>query len=160
MMSERVKALAERYRQANVEFLTLIDGLSEEQWKKPCPNENRTVGVVAHHIATNSVIIAEWAKQLGNGQAIEGFNMELVDRVNAQHAREHAETGKVETVELENKNTAEAVKIIEGLSNEQLNTAAPHSLFGGNSVSAEQLIEKGLIGHLQSHLKSIRAALV
>ena len=159
-MSGKAKALAERYKQENAEFLTLIEGLSEDQWNKRCPDETRTVGVVAHHMATNSIIIAEWAKQLGNGQAIEGFNRNLVDRVNAQHAQENIGTGKAETVELENKNTAEAVKIIEGLSDEQLNTAAPHSLFGGNPVSAQQLIENGLIGHLQSHLKSIRDALV
>lgn len=113
------------------------------------------MGVVAHHILTNQVIIAGWVQQLAEGQAVEGVTWDIAHQLNAQHAHEHADTNKAEVLELESKSSADAVRIIEGLSDTQLDSTARHSLFEGNPVSAEQLIEGGLIGHLQHHLKSI-----
>src|SRR5947209_8582065 len=99
-MSERAQALAARYRQANAEFVAELEGISTEQWRKQCPDESRTGGVVAHHIATIHPIIAGWVLQLVRGEAVEGVTLDLADQMNAHHAEEHAHTSKAETLEL------------------------------------------------------------
>ena len=50
-MPGRSEALAERLEQAAAEFERALTGLTDEQWRTFCPEEGRTVGVLARHVA-------------------------------------------------------------------------------------------------------------
>jgi hypothetical protein len=68
-MSDQAHALADQFEQTNAEAMGVVEDCPEEQWQAHHPGENRTVNVLAHHIAVGHQIIASgcraWA--LGSG---------------------------------------------------------------------------------------------
>jgi hypothetical protein len=95
IMSERAQALAEEFEQANNEAIAAIEGCSDEQWRRHVESENRSVGVVMHHVAIAHPRIAEWVTAAPRGQDV-GVDEGWVDQFNAQHAREQATCTKKE----------------------------------------------------------------
>jgi hypothetical protein len=85
--------------------------------------------------------------------------MDAINQWNAQHAREHASATKAETLALLREQAPASVAIIRGLSDEQLSTAAPVALMGGQMVPAGKFAEYVWIGHVGDHWNSIKAAL-
>ena len=67
--------------------------------------------------------------------------------------------GKAETVGLLRQTAAAAASTVRGLSDEQLDRSQPLQLMGGGPVSAQMFTEMVLIGHVQEHTKSIKAAI-
>jgi hypothetical protein len=98
-MSERAQALAEQFEQANHEAIATVEGCSDEQWRRHVESENRSVGVVMHHVAIAQPVIAEWVTAAARGQDV-GIEKGRIDQVNAQHAREQANCPKAETLDL------------------------------------------------------------
>jgi hypothetical protein len=75
--------------------------------------------------------------------------------MNAQHAKEHANCTKAETATLLKKGAATAAATVRGLSDEQL--AKSGTVFtNAPPMTAEQLIQRGLIMHIDEHFGSIR----
>jgi hypothetical protein len=75
--------------------------------------------------------------------------------MNAQHARDHADCTKAETIELHRKGVAMAAETIRGLRDEQLAKGAP-LMAGAPPMTAEELITLGLLNHIDEHFGSIR----
>ena len=90
-MSERAQALAEQFEQANNEAIATVEGCSDEQWRRHVESENRSVGVVMHHVAIAHPVIAAWVTAAARGQDV-GVERGRIDQFNAQHAREQAIT--------------------------------------------------------------------
>ena len=86
------------------------------------------------------------------------LTMEMIDQVNAEHARTFAACTKTETLELHRRNVALASGIVRGLSDVELDRTAA-VLFGAPAMSAQQAIERLLINHINEHLGSIKATL-
>ena len=155
--------LVTQLAEATSALIALVAPCSEAQWRASVPNEERSVGTMVHHIATNAPIVAGWAKQIGTGESPPSITMEIVHADNARHAAEHVSPDKAETIALLQYNTAAAAAIIRELSNEQLERSAPLALFGGQPTSARLIIEMVLIGHIRgyphSHMPNIQTAL-
>jgi hypothetical protein len=77
--------------------------------------------------------------------------------MNAQHAKEHAQCTKAETLELHKKNAAAAAAVVRALSDAELDRSGS-VLVGVPPMSTQQAVESILIGHVNEHLGSIRAA--
>jgi uncharacterized damage-inducible protein DinB len=156
-MSERARALADRLEQANNEMIAVVERTSDADWKADCPNEGRTVGVTAHHLAGGLRATAGWVHGIATGQPAAAVSWETVHQANARHAERYADVTREETLERLRANGAAAVRMIRGLSDEQLDREA--EVFAGDgTITAEQLIENNLIGHVQSHLASVKQA--
>jgi uncharacterized protein (TIGR03083 family) len=147
-MSERARALADRFEQANRELIATVEGLSDAQWKAKTASEGWSVGVVAHHVAGGHMGISGAVQKIANG---ESFQLPNFDKMNAEHAIQFANTTKAETLALLRQNAAAAAAIVRGLGDAQLDRVG-----GSLGMSAAQAIERILIGHVHDHHASIK----
>jgi hypothetical protein len=158
-MSERAEALARRLEQAVGDVIAVVEHSSDERWKATCAGEGWSTGVTAHHIAEahlNGAI--GFIQTLATGQDVPPVTTEMINHGNAQHAAQHANCTRTETLDLLRQRGAAAVSTICGFSDEQLGRSAPMAFAGGALLSAQQLIESAVIDSVQQHLDSIRAA--
>ena len=155
-MEQRSQALAERFEQVTRQLAATIERCSDAQWKTKTTGEQWSIGVVAHHIAQSNEAVAGIVKLIATGQSVPPLTMEMIHQGNAEHARQFANVGKDETLALLRKTAAAAAGTVRGLSAEQLARTAP--VIGGAPMSAEQMVERVLIGHVVGHHDSIQAA--
>lgn len=155
----RAQAYAECIEETTTELIALLEGCSPAEWKAVGPHDARSAGVLAHHVASAYPFAAGLVIALAGGEPLPALTMEMVHQGNAQHAVQYAGCGKGETLDLLRANGANAAKAIAELGDEQLERTDALALVGGQTVSARQLIEMLVLGHLQEHLASIRAAL-
>lgn len=146
-------------------FADYLEGLSPDQWTLTAVNhpeisagedEQRPVGVVAHHVGDDIPMFAERAFILARGEAMEPLAAAELDAANARHAAVNPSPDQAATAELIRDNAARAAELIRGLSDEQLARPGQGALSGW---TAEQLIRRVLIGHASWHEGSIRATL-
>lgn len=159
MTSELAEGLAVRLERGARALADLASKLTEEQWQARLPKDGRTVGVVVHHVASVYPIEIQLAQTLAGGQPITGVTMDTVHTMNAGHARDHATAGKAETVALLERNSAAAAAAIRALSDEELQQAAPASLYADAPLSCQFLLEDHAVRHSYHHLARIQAAL-
>lgn len=75
--------------------------------------------------------------------------------MNAQHAKEHADCGRAQTLALFQKGAATPRAVVGGLNDDQLEKSA--TVFtDAPRMTAEQLIMRGLLGHLDEHMGAFR----
>jgi len=154
----RAEQYAAQFAAIDEAVRTMIAGCSEADWRRVCVDEGRTVGVVAHHIATVEGLFAGVIRALMAGQpASPGFSAEDVDQMNAQHAEAFATVGKAATLDLLRTNGAALTDVIAALDDAQLEQLA--GVFGGHELRVAQVVEWAMIGHFQGHLANIRASL-
>jgi uncharacterized damage-inducible protein DinB len=151
-MKERVQALAAEFERANDELIAAVEGLSDGQWRTLCEGEGWSVAVTAHHVAVGHAAVAEMLRMAARGEARRPSFEQLHER-NARHAEEYAEVGQAETIDLLRRNGAEAVAVVRGFDDADLEIVP-----GGDGRSPAVLIERVLIGHVRGHLASIQTA--
>ncbi len=156
-MSDRARTLADRFEQANRDMVATVERCTDAEWRTKTAGEGWSVGVVAHHVAGSHAALAGLVERVATGQPLPGVTWEQINQGNAAHAKEHANCTKAETLALLRQNAGTAAATVRGLNDAQLDRAAP--LMGGPPMSAQQVIERILIGHVQDHLGSIRAAI-
>ena len=158
-MSERGTALASAFENANNELIAAVEACTDEQWRRTCSEEGWSVGVTAHHVAGSHQPLAGFIQMIADGQQIPPVTMEMFDAANAQHAQEHANCTRAETLELLRTGGQAAAATVRGLTDEQLDRSQPMTFAGGQPWSAGDFIERVLIGHPLQHGASIKAAL-
>ncbi|MFQ5398353.1 MAG: maleylpyruvate isomerase N-terminal domain-containing protein [Anaerolineae bacterium] len=157
-MNTRANSLAERVERGANELIIFVEGCSLAEWQTPVPNDGRTVGVLAHHVASAYPVEVDLVKTLASGEAIAGVTWAMVDQMNAEHAQTHANCTKEETLTLLRQNSASAAAAIRQLSDEQLDKAAPVSLNWDAPLTAQYFIEEHPVSHPFRHLMDIRTA--
>ncbi len=157
-MGERSRVLVDRFEQANQEIVRTVEQCSEAHWRATTSGERWSVGVVAHHVAEGHKIIAGLVQAVAAGQSLPTLTMEMLDQMNAEHARQHANCTRAETLDLLRQNAALAAGTVRGLGDDQLDRTAS-VLAGMPPMSVQQIIERILIGHVQEHLQSVRTAI-
>ena len=97
-------------------------------------------------------------KTIATGQALPHFTLQMLDEMNAQHAREFAGCTKPETIALHKKGAAAAAAAVRGLSDTEL--AKTGTVFTGMApMSAEEMVKRALLGHIDEHFGSIRTTI-
>lgn len=155
----RAHALAERLEQGARALAELANSLTEAQWQARLPKDGRKVGVVVHHVASMYPLEIELAGKLAAGQPVAGVTWDDVAAVNAAHAAEHDGVTREATLDLLRSNSAAAAAAIRGLSDEQLDSAAPVSLNGDAPLTCQFFVEDHALRHSFHHLARIRRAL-
>lgn len=158
-MSGRAEALARQFEQVNADVIAFVEQCTAHDWRRRCPNDGRTIGVVAHHVAAGYVPDLACIDAFATGQPLpDGFgSWQLIDEANARHATAHADCTPMETITLPNENGTRVVAFIRGLSAAQLDRTGYFPLMRERR-STGQMIERLLIGHAEDHLADLRAA--
>jgi hypothetical protein len=155
-MSERARTLAHELEQANQALIATIEGVSDTQWRAKTPGDGRSVGVVAHHVASSHKTVAGLVGAIAHGQKVPTITMEMIHEGNAAHATQFANATKAETLALLRQNGAAAVATVRGLGDTELERTAT---FPMGTMTAAQVVERVLIGHANDHHGTIRKAI-
>jgi hypothetical protein len=154
-MGTKSEALAKQIEVKAREAGSVLEKLTDADWKKVTEAEKWTVGATAHHLAGGLEAVSGIITGLVAGHSPGNFTMGMLDQMNAQHAKEHANCTKAETAALLKKGAAAAAATVRGLSDDQL--AKSGIVFtDAPSMTAEQLVQRGLIMHIDEHFGSIR----
>src|SRR5579862_3684273 len=158
--SKRSKLLADRLEQGARELAALASTLSEAEWGMPVGRtDKRTIGVIVHHVASVYPIEIQLAQLLAAGQPITGVTWDVVAQMNAGHADEHGNVSKEAALDLLARNSATAAAAIRALSDDQLASAAPNSLYADAPLTCQHMLEDHAVRHSYHHLAGIRKAL-
>ena len=158
--SARAEALARQFAEANDQLAALLEQATAEQWRQRTADEGelRPVGVIAHHVAVAHARIAQRVEAFAHGRPVPARRPELFDERNAQHARDNPDPDQRTTLELLRENGASVVALIAGLSDVELERTASEDP-GAPTMTTAEVIELRQIGHVRSHLATIRTAL-
>ena len=158
-MTRRADALADRLEQGANTLADLAATLTDAEWRVRLPADGRTVGVIVHHVATMYPLEIELAQAVAAGNAITGVTWQAVHDINATHAREHAATTREEAIALLRRNSALAADAIRSLRDDELDRAAPISLYYDSPLTCQFFIEDHAMRHSWHHTAGIRRAL-
>ena len=156
-MSRRAESLAARIEEGASGLAAFVEKLSDKEWRTRV-KDGRTVGVVVHHVASVYPIEVDLAKTIAGGKPVADVTWEAVAEMNAKHAKDNSEVTKAEALELLRRNSRQAAAAVRGLTDEQLDRAAPFSLSYDAPVTAQFVIEDHALRHSWHHLVRIRAA--
>jgi hypothetical protein len=156
-MGNRSELLARQFEAANREFISTVEAVSDEDWTNVCPAETWTVGVTAHHVAYGYPMLIEVQDALVAGES-RPITMQMIDELNADHAKQYADCSKEETVRLLREDGERAARSIRSLPDDALDTRHHLPLLGDEPVPLERFINALFIGHHAAHLPSIRDA--
>ena len=157
--SARANALAERLERGAEALAIVAASLTDAEWKTPIPHDGRAIGVVVHHVGTMYPLEIELAQVLASGQPVVGVTWANVQQINAAHAREHVHVTVSEALLLLQKNSTLAAAAIRALGDEQLDRAAPASLYGNAPITCQFMLEDHAVRHSYHHLAKIRETL-
>ena len=157
--SRRAEPLAERLEQGARALAALAGSLTEQEWQTPLPRDGRKVGVVVHHVASVYPLEIQLAQGIASGQSMVGVTMDDVHAMNAAHAKENGAATTAATLDLLRRNSAAAAAAIRALGDEELDRAAPASLYANAPVTCQFVLEDHAVRHSYHHLARIRAAL-
>ena len=156
-MGSRSDAIATRFEQLNDEFIRAVEPISAEDWSKICPAEGWSVGVTAHHVAFALPVTTEIVQGMAAGKTPE-IDWDMINQINADHARDYADCTKEETLANLRTNGAQTTSAIRAMDDDALDVQHSIPMFGPDPITVEQFIEYVVIGNHNAHLPSIRAA--
>ena len=158
-LNRRAEALATRLDQGAQALAALASTLTDAEWQTRLPGDGRKVGVVVHHVASVYPIEIQLAHTLASGAPVTGVTMADVHAMNANHAKEHEAVTKATAIALLQSHSAVASAAIRALTDQQLDNAAPASLYDGAPITCQFMLEDHSVRHSYHHLAGIRAAL-
>lgn len=158
-MNRRADALAGRIEQGARALLSFAETLSDADWNKAVAGDGRKVGVIVHHVASVYPVEVDLALRLAAGNAITGVGGSDIVKMNAKHASDHPAPGRAETLALLRDNSKTAAARVRRLTDEELDRAAPVSLYADAPLTTQFFIEDHALRHSFHHLARIRAAL-
>ena len=158
-MSERSDALADRLEQGAEALANFAASLTEEEWQIRTPKDGRKIGVIVNHVAIVYPLEIQFAQTVARGEAVTDLTMEVINKMNAEHASENDGITKEQALELLRQNSAAAATAIRALSDEELDQAVPVSLYGGATVTCQFVLEDHAVRHSYHHLSRLKLAL-
>jgi hypothetical protein len=160
-MGSRAEALAKRIEQGAGQLAAYAEKLSDAEWNTPVApaRDGRPVGVIVHHVASVYPVEVQLAQAIGSGKAMSDVTWDVVNNMNAGHAKENARVSKADTLNLLKKNSSEAAAAVREMTDQQLDTAAPFGLSFDAPVTAQFVIEDHALRHSWHHLARIKESL-
>jgi hypothetical protein len=156
---QRADALANRLEEGARALASFASGLTEAEWQTRIPKDGRKVGVVVHHVASVYPLEIELAQTLAAGKPVTGVTMDVVNEMNAGHARDNDGVSKETAIDLLLQNSAAAAAAIRALGDEELDRAATVSLYADAPLTCQFVLEDHAVRHSYHHLAKIRGAL-
>jgi hypothetical protein len=157
--NQRTNALADRLEQGARTLIATASALSEAEWQTRIPKDGRKVGVVVHHVASVYPVEIMLAQTLAAGKPVTGVTWDNIHEMNAKHAQEFDAVTKEATLDLLERNSAAAAAAIRVLTDEELERAAPASLYADAPITCQFMLEDHAVRHSYHHVAKIRGAL-
>jgi hypothetical protein len=158
--SRRGESLAARIEEGAAGLVAFAERISDAEWNKPVSaTDQRSVGVIVHHVASMYPIEIDLARAVASGRSVSDVTWEAVAQLNAKHAGDNAQVSKSAALELLRQNSREAAAAVRTFTDRELDTAAPFSLSFGAPMTAQFVIEDHAMRHSWHHLAAIRKAL-
>ena len=158
-MKTRAKALADRLERGVSALSTFASALTTAEWKTPVPRDGRSVGVVVHHVASVFPTEIHLAQVLAGGNPVTGVTVADIHAMNSAHAIEHAGATKEDALQLLARNGSAAADAIRAMSDDELDRAAPASLYEDAPITTQFMLEDHAVRHSYHHLMLLRQAL-
>ena len=158
-MNKRTHALADRLEHGARALDSFASALSTAEWEIPVPHDGRKVGVIVHHVASIYPLEIQVAQTIAGGKPVEGVTWDDVHKINADHARENNAVTKEAALALLRRNSAAAAAAIRTLKDEELDRAAPVSLYSDAPLTCQFVLEDHAVRHSYHHLARIQGAL-
>lgn len=158
-MSKRSDELARRLELGALALEAFASSLTESEWESRVPGDGRKIGVVVHHVASMYPLEIQVAQTVAGGQPVEGVTADVVNQINAEHAKEHDGVTKQEALDLLRRNSASAAAAVRAFTDDDLDQAAPVSLNADAPLTCQFIVEDHALRHSYHHLARIRAAL-
>lgn len=158
-MSTRAASLADRLEEGATALAALAAELTDAQWHADVAPDGRPAGVIVHHVASMYPIEVDLARTIASGKPITGLTWAGVAELNAKHAEANATPGKPETLELLRRNARAAAEAIRRFTDQDLDRAAPLSLYADTPLTTQFFVEDHAVRHSFHHLARIRAAI-
>ncbi len=137
------------------EVVEVAESCSDDEWKTPCANDERTVGVVFDHIAGGNPQVVEWISEFLAGRPVV-ITPEILNTRNADHASRVANRPQAETVQDLKTGSQSTSRAIRSLTESQLHESQEFGWAGRQEVI---WVASAALRHPRGHLKAIREAL-
>src|SRR5262245_50108029 len=112
-VSPRAGSLAARIEEGAAGLAAFAERLSEAEWRTPVSaRDQRSVGVIVHHVASMYPIEIDAARAIASGKSVSDVTWEVVAQLNAKHAQDNARVSKSEALELLRRNSREAAAAV------------------------------------------------
>jgi hypothetical protein len=157
----RAEDLAAELEGAYLGFADHVASLSPEEWRATCANhpeivrgrdEERPVGVVAHHVGETLPTLAQRALRLAAGESPVPLSPADIEGINAKHALANQSPDQAATVSMIRDNARRAAAMVRELADQQLDRGLE-----GGGVTAETFLRRTVIGHVRWHHGSVSA---
>jgi hypothetical protein len=158
-MSKRAKVLADRSDTAIQAVIELIAGTPQDALNRTCETEGWTAAAVAAHIALSQDFLIDRVRRIVEDEEFPPFDAAAFHGGNTRAAEKNAELSSDQVIALLRNHGAQAAAYVRGLSDDDLDRRRPIPVMGDNPTTAEQFIERVLIGHTEAHLQSLRQCL-
>jgi len=155
-MGSRAESLADKFEQAVAEFASTIERIPDEKWSAKGGPEGWTVAGVAQHVSGQFPLEMQYITAAAESKPMPSYSWDDINGMNESRAEKNSSASKADVLRELREGAASTAAYVRGLSDEQLERTAALALAGGASVSAQQLIEGGvLIDHVLGHMKSL-----
>jgi hypothetical protein len=158
-VSKRAEELARRVERGAAELIAAVEGLSKAEWFTICRDEQRSVGVLVHHVGAAYPDEAEIITALASDGGMPDLTWDIVNQGNREEASHHAGVDQAAAIALVRENVGTAATVVRGLTDEQLDRVAPTDLHWAAPLTVQYFVEQHPIAYPYMHLESIRAAL-
>jgi uncharacterized damage-inducible protein DinB len=157
-MPNRAESLANQFEQAVADFAQIIEQIPHDQWTAQGGPEGWTVAGVAQHVSGQFPLEMEYITAAAEGKQMPAYSWDDINAKNESRAAKNSAASKADVLRELRDGASSTAAYVRALSDEQLARTGSLALAGGASVSAQQLIEGGvLIDHVRGHLKSLQA---
>ena len=156
-MSKRAVDLAERFKAFNNDLIGFVENCSDGIWRKVCPGEQWSVGVVARHIAASHYGALGLAKMMVAGEKLPELTEGVIDQMNSKHAEKHRLCTRDEVLKILRENGTSAAEYVAGLSDTDLDRSG-HIAAAGGDMTTEHLILSIILRNGGEHFASVKAA--
>ena len=156
-MSKRAIDLAARFKAFNNELIGFVENCSDENWRKVCPSEQWSVGVVARHIAASHFGALGLAKMMVAGEKLPELTGGVIDQLNFKHAEKHRLCTRDEVLKILRENGTSAVDYVAGLGDTDLDRSG-HIAAAGGDMTTEHLIVNIILRSGGEHFANAKAA--
>jgi hypothetical protein len=157
IMSKRAIDLAERFKAFNRELIGFVENCSDENWRKVCPEEQWSVGVVARHIAASHYGALGLAKMMVAGEKLPDLTEAVIDRLNSKHAEKHRHCTRDEVLKSLRENGISVAEYVAGLGDTDLDRTG-HIPAAGGDMTTEQLIANIILRAGGEHFANAKSA--
>lgn len=158
-MSRRSDGLADRCDRATQAVIDLIAGAPPVALHRSCEAEGWTAAAVAAHVALSQDFLISRVRCIVEDEQFPPFDAAAFHGRNARVAEENAYLSAEQVIALLRNHGAQAVEYVRGLKDDDLDRRRPIPAIGDDPTTAEQFVERVLIGHSEAHLQSLRQCL-